>query len=161
LHPDPSRDEEPRSHRGNPAKNVLKDRMMSVLKVQQTERKTDCPGYQKEAGNGGDCPDGAAQLCPDAKAAAAPRPSRSPALCHACLRPYGLRKPAPSRLRRSLLTTAVVSLAGALIPTIPAKAGTDPVAFVNNLTTQLEMVAGNPSPERSGELLSTECDRRA
>jgi hypothetical protein len=66
-HPDPGRDEEPRSHRGNPAKNVLKDRMMSVLKVQQTERKTDCPGYQKEAGNGGDCPDGAAQLCPDAK----------------------------------------------------------------------------------------------
>ena len=46
-------------------------------------------------------------------------------------------------LRRSLLTTAVVSLAGALTPTIPAKAGTDPVAFVNNLTTQLEMVAGN------------------
>jgi len=51
-------------------------------------------------------------------------------------------------LRRSLLTTAVVSLAGALAPTIPAKAGTDPVAFVNNLTTQLEMVAGNPSPEQ-------------
>ena len=51
-------------------------------------------------------------------------------------------------LRRSLLTTAVVSLAGALTPTIPAKAGTDPVAFVNNLTTQLEMVAGNPSPEQ-------------
>ena len=43
-------------------------------------------------------------------------------------------------LRRSLLTTAVVSLAGALTPTIPAKAGTDRVAFVNNLTTQLEMV---------------------
>jgi len=51
-------------------------------------------------------------------------------------------------LRRSLLTTAVVSLAGALTPTIPAKAGTDPVAFVNNLTTQLEMVAGNTSPEQ-------------
>jgi hypothetical protein len=66
-HPDPGRDEEPRSHRGNPAKNILKDRMMNVLKVQQTERKTDCPGYQKEAGNGGECPDGAAQLCPDAK----------------------------------------------------------------------------------------------
>jgi hypothetical protein len=32
-HPDPGRDEEPRSYRGNPAKNVLKDRMMSVLKV--------------------------------------------------------------------------------------------------------------------------------
>jgi len=32
-HPDPGRDEEPRSHRGNPAKNVLKDRMTSVLKV--------------------------------------------------------------------------------------------------------------------------------
>jgi phospholipid transport system substrate-binding protein len=51
-------------------------------------------------------------------------------------------------LRRSLLTTAVVSLAGALTPTVSAKAGTDPVAFVNNLTTQLEMVAGNPSPEQ-------------
>ena len=32
-HPDPGRDEEPRSYRGNPAKNVLKDRMVSVLKV--------------------------------------------------------------------------------------------------------------------------------
>jgi hypothetical protein len=65
-HPDPGRDQEPRSHRGNPAKNVLKDRMMSVLEEQQSERKTDCPGYQKEAGNSGDCSDGAAQLCPDA-----------------------------------------------------------------------------------------------
>jgi hypothetical protein len=44
-------------------------------------------------------------------------------------------------LQRSLLTTAAVSLAGALTPTIPAKAGIDPVAFVNNLTTQLEMAA--------------------
>jgi hypothetical protein len=44
-HPDPGRDQEPCSHCGNPAKNILKDRMMRVLEEQQTERKTDCPGY--------------------------------------------------------------------------------------------------------------------
>jgi hypothetical protein len=44
----------------------LKDRTTSVLEVQQSERKTDCPGYQKKAGNSGDCSDGAAQLCSDA-----------------------------------------------------------------------------------------------
>ena len=65
-HPDPGRDEEPRSHCGNPAKNVLKDRLVGVLEVQQTEHKTDDPGYQKKSGNGGDCPDGAAQICSDA-----------------------------------------------------------------------------------------------
>jgi phospholipid transport system substrate-binding protein len=51
-------------------------------------------------------------------------------------------------LRRFLLTTAVVSMAGAFAPTIPAKAGTDPATFVNNLTTRLRVVAGNPSPEQ-------------
>ena len=48
-HPDPGRNEEPRSHCGNPAKNVLKYRMMSVLEVHKTEHKTDGPGDQKEA----------------------------------------------------------------------------------------------------------------
>jgi len=50
-------------------------------------------------------------------------------------------------LRRSLFTTAVVLIAGALAPATPAKAGTDPVTFINNLTTQLQVVAGNPSAE--------------
>src|SRR5467141_170785 len=40
--------------------------MMSVLEVQHTKREPDCPRYQKEAGNGGDCPDRSTQLCPDA-----------------------------------------------------------------------------------------------
>jgi len=51
-------------------------------------------------------------------------------------------------LRRSLLTTAVVLIAGALAPTIPAKAGTDPATFINNLGNQFQAVARNPSPEQ-------------
>jgi phospholipid transport system substrate-binding protein len=51
-------------------------------------------------------------------------------------------------LRRSLLTTAIVLIAGASAPVVPAKAGTDPAAFINNLASQLQMVAGNPSPEQ-------------
>jgi phospholipid transport system substrate-binding protein len=54
----------------------------------------------------------------------------------------------PLVLRRSLLTTAIVLIAGASAPVLPAKAGTDPAAFVNNLASQLQMVAGNPSPEQ-------------
>jgi hypothetical protein len=64
--PYPCRNEEPGCGRGDAAQDVPEDRTMSLLKVQHTERKTDCPGYQKEAGNGGDCSDGAAQLCSDA-----------------------------------------------------------------------------------------------
>ena len=51
-------------------------------------------------------------------------------------------------LRHSLLTTAVVLVAGALGPALPAEAGTDPAAFINNLGNQLQIVAGNPSPEQ-------------
>jgi phospholipid transport system substrate-binding protein len=51
-------------------------------------------------------------------------------------------------LRRSLLTTAVVLTAGALGPALPAQAGADPVAFINSLDSQLQMVAGDPSPEQ-------------
>ncbi len=51
-------------------------------------------------------------------------------------------------LRRSLLTTAMILIAGASVPAIPAEAGTDPAAFINTLGSQLQMVAGNPSPEQ-------------
>jgi hypothetical protein len=52
--------------------------------------------------------------------------------------------------RRSLLTTAIVLIAGASAPVLPAKAGTDPAAFINNLASQLQIVVGNPTPERDG-----------
>jgi len=51
-------------------------------------------------------------------------------------------------LRRSLLTTAIILIAGASAPALPAEAGTDSAAFINNLGSQLQMVAGNPSPEQ-------------
>jgi phospholipid transport system substrate-binding protein len=51
-------------------------------------------------------------------------------------------------LRRFLLSTAVVLIAGALGLALPAEAGTEPAAFVSNLGNQLQMVAGNPSPEQ-------------
>lgn len=50
--------------------------------------------------------------------------------------------------RRFLLTTAVVLVAGALGPALPAKAGADPAVFVSNLGNQLEVVVGSPSPEQ-------------
>jgi len=50
--------------------------------------------------------------------------------------------------RRSLLTTAVVLTTGALGPALPARAGADPVAFINSLDSQLQMVAGDPSAEQ-------------
>jgi hypothetical protein len=40
-------------------------------------------------------------------------------------------------LRRSLLTTFVTLIAGALAPSIPVAAGPDPAAFINNLAYQL------------------------
>jgi phospholipid transport system substrate-binding protein len=65
-------------------------------------------------------------------------------------------------LRRSLLATAIILIAGASAPALPAEAGTDPTAFINNLGSQLQMVAGNPSPEerRAGfrQLLHDEFD---
>jgi phospholipid transport system substrate-binding protein len=48
--------------------------------------------------------------------------------------------------RRSILTTAVIMIAGASAPMLPAKAGMDPLAFINNLDNQLQMVARYPSP---------------
>jgi phospholipid transport system substrate-binding protein len=51
-------------------------------------------------------------------------------------------------LRRSLLTTAIILIAGASAPALPAEAGNDPAAFINNLGSQIQMVAGNPSPEQ-------------
>jgi phospholipid transport system substrate-binding protein len=51
-------------------------------------------------------------------------------------------------LRRSLLTTAVILIAGVSAPTLPAQADTDPAAFINNLGSQLQMVAVIPSPEQ-------------
>jgi len=49
-------------------------------------------------------------------------------------------------LRRSLLATAVVLIGGTLAPTSPATAGSDPVAFINNLGNQFQIAARNPSP---------------
>ena len=51
-------------------------------------------------------------------------------------------------LRRSLLTAAVVLIAGVLAPTIPATAGSDPTAFINNLGNQFQIVARNPAAEQ-------------
>ena len=51
-------------------------------------------------------------------------------------------------LRRSVLTTAVVLIAGVLAPTIPVRAGSDPAAFINNLGNQLQIVARNPAAEQ-------------
>ena len=49
-------------------------------------------------------------------------------------------------LRRSILTTVVALVTGTLAPTIPATAGSDPVAVINNLANQFQTVARNPSP---------------
>jgi phospholipid transport system substrate-binding protein len=55
-------------------------------------------------------------------------------------------------LRRSLLTTFVTMIAGALAPSMPVAAGPDPAAFINNLAYQLQVVARNTSPaERQRE----------
>jgi phospholipid transport system substrate-binding protein len=51
-------------------------------------------------------------------------------------------------LRRLLLTTAVVLIAGVLSPATPAKASSDSSAFINDLCSQLAMMAGDPSPEQ-------------
>src|SRR5215472_12320472 len=50
--------------------------------------------------------------------------------------------------RRSILTAALVLIAGVLAPAIPAPAGSDPAAFVNNLSGQLAVVAASPSLEQ-------------
>ena len=51
-------------------------------------------------------------------------------------------------LRRFLLATAVVLIAGAALPLIGTAAGTDPATLINNLGNQLRAVTGYPSPER-------------
>ena len=49
-------------------------------------------------------------------------------------------------MRRSLLTSAVVLIAGAVAPAFPASAGPEPAAFISNLDSQLQMVIRNGSP---------------
>jgi phospholipid transport system substrate-binding protein len=51
-------------------------------------------------------------------------------------------------LRRSLLTTAVILIAGASAPALPVEAETDPAGFIINLGRQLQIVAEVPSPEQ-------------
>jgi phospholipid transport system substrate-binding protein len=50
--------------------------------------------------------------------------------------------------RRSLLTAVVVLITGSLPPVIPAAAGTDPAAFINNLGKQLQSVTSCTSPQQ-------------
>ncbi len=51
-------------------------------------------------------------------------------------------------LRRSLLTAAVVLIAPALAPAVPAATAIDPAAFVSNLGNQLQTVTTTLSPEQ-------------
>jgi phospholipid transport system substrate-binding protein len=51
-------------------------------------------------------------------------------------------------LRRTFLTATVVLFAGAAAPSIPAGAGTDPAAFINNLGNQLQAVTSSTSREQ-------------
>jgi hypothetical protein len=51
-------------------------------------------------------------------------------------------------LRRSLLTVGAVLIGGTLVPSIHA-ASMDPVAFINALGNQLQVVARNGSPEQT------------
>jgi phospholipid transport system substrate-binding protein len=50
--------------------------------------------------------------------------------------------------RRFLLTSVVVLITGALPAPIPAAAGTDPVAFINDLVKQLQAVTTYTSPQQ-------------
>ena len=50
--------------------------------------------------------------------------------------------------RRTLQTTTIVLFTGALAPSLPAAAGTDPAAFINNLGNQLQAVTRSASPEQ-------------
>jgi phospholipid transport system substrate-binding protein len=51
-------------------------------------------------------------------------------------------------LRRFVLTTAVILIAGASAPASRAAAETDPAGFISNLGTQLQVVVAIPSPEQ-------------
>jgi len=50
--------------------------------------------------------------------------------------------------RRTLQTTAIVLFTGGLAPSLPAAAGMDPAAFINNLGNQLQAVTRSASPEQ-------------
>jgi phospholipid transport system substrate-binding protein len=51
-------------------------------------------------------------------------------------------------LQRTFFTATVVLFTGALAPSIPAGAGMDPAAFINNLGNQLQAVTSSTSPEQ-------------
>jgi phospholipid transport system substrate-binding protein len=51
-------------------------------------------------------------------------------------------------LRRKIFTTTVVLFTGAVAPSIPAGAGMDPAAFINNLGDQLQAVTSSTSREQ-------------
>lgn len=51
-------------------------------------------------------------------------------------------------LRHTLFTATVVLFTGAVTPSIPAGAGMDPAAFVNNLGNQLQAVTSSTSPQQ-------------
>lgn len=50
--------------------------------------------------------------------------------------------------RRSLLGAAAVLIAGVSALVLPSEAGTDPTAFINQLSSQLQTIAANPSAEQ-------------
>src|SRR5438046_1193076 len=51
-------------------------------------------------------------------------------------------------LRRTLFTATVVLFTGAALPSIPAAAGTDPAAFINNIGNQLQAVTSGTSRDQ-------------
>jgi phospholipid transport system substrate-binding protein len=51
-------------------------------------------------------------------------------------------------LRRTLFTATVVLFTGAAAPSIAARAGMDPAAFINNLGNQLQAVTSTASPQQ-------------
>ena len=51
-------------------------------------------------------------------------------------------------LRHTLFTATVVLFTGAVTPSIPAGAGMDPAAFINNLGNQLQAVTSTTSPQQ-------------
>jgi phospholipid transport system substrate-binding protein len=51
-------------------------------------------------------------------------------------------------MRHTLFTATVVLFTGAVTPSIPAGAGMDPAAFINNLGDQLQAVTSSTSPQQ-------------
>src|ERR1700731_3129964 len=51
-------------------------------------------------------------------------------------------------MRHTLFTATVVLFTGAVTPSIPAGAGMDPAAFINNLGNQLQAVTSSTSPQQ-------------